>query len=185
MINPPTRGINLLQTYQVMVFNRALHPELFQLKARRVTQGAGFELESWLMPGRHLLRFAVGDHCTCELVTESDQGIPDSGVVAAFFCAGERDFDRDFKRYGMNYMTTVQTEQLNDNIFMSGLDEMRSFAADADALSYEWDDEFGPSMSVLAIQGMSREVHCQAYHFIANGRIVLRTQTIFEHHASS
>jgi hypothetical protein len=183
MINPPTRGINLLQTYQVMLFNRALHPELFQLKARSVIQGDGYELESWVMPGRHLLRFTVGDHCLCELVTESDQGIPDSGVIAAFFCAGERDFDRDFKRLGMNYMTTVQTEQLNDNIYISTIDEMRGFKDEPDALIHEWDDDFGPCLSVLAIQRYNREIHAQAYHCIGNGRIVLRTQTIFETHS--
>jgi len=183
MINPPTRGANLLATYQLMLFGKALHPELFQLRGRRVFQGSGYELESWVMPGRHLLRFSVADHCVCELVTESDFGIPDTGVIAAFFCAGERDFDRDFKKLGINYMTTVQTEQLNDNIYIATLDEMRGFANESEALIHEWDDEHGPCMSAIDIQRYNREIHAQAYHFIANGRIVLRTQTIFEHHA--
>lgn len=182
MINPPTRGANLLATYQVMLFNRALHPELFQLKGRRVIEGLGYELEAWVMPGRHLLRFGVAEHCVCELVTESDFGIPDSGVIAAFFCAGERDFDRNFKRLGINYMTTVQTEQLNDNIYIATLDEMRNDARDDGALVHEWDDEYGPCLSALHLQRYNREVHAQAYHFIANGKIVLRTQTIFERH---
>ncbi len=182
MLNPTVR-MNSLQTYQLLLYNKALHPELFQLRDRRVVTGAGFELEAWIMPGRHLLRFALNSAaCVCELVTDREEEIPEAGVVAGFFCAGERDFDRDFALHGINYMTTVQTEQLNDNIFLSTLDEMREFAASAEALSHAWSDETGPCLSVLDLQRYAREIHAQSYHLISNGRIVLRTQTIFERH---
>lgn len=180
-MNLPTRT-NALQTYQVLLYARALHPELFQLRARRVIDCAGYELEAWLMPGGHLLRFGRGTDCLCELVTENDRGIPDNGIVAAFFCAGERDFDRDFPRLGVNYMTTVQTEQLNDSIYQNTWDEMMDFAEEAEAMVHRWDDDSGPCMSILDLQRYSREIHAQSYHLLANGRIVLRTQTIFEKH---
>lgn len=180
-MNPATRT-NILQSYQLILYNRALHPELFQLKGRRVIECAGHELEAWLMPGAHLLRFGRGTDCICELVADVERGVPESGVIAGFFCAGERDFDRDFTRMGVNYMTTVQTEQLNDAIFQATWEEMLDFAADAEAMVHRWEDEIGPCMSILDLQRYSREIHAQSYHLIANGRIVLRTQTIFERH---
>lgn len=180
-MNPVTRT-NVLQTYQLVLYDRALHPELFQLRDRRVIDCAGHEFEAWLMPGAHLLRFGKGTHCICELVSENDRGIPSSGVIAGFFCAGERDFDRDFGSLGVNYMTTVQTEQLNDSIYQSTWDEMLDFAEEAEAMVHRWVDSWGDNLSVLDIQRYSREVHTQSYHLIANGRVVLRTQTIFETH---
>ncbi|GAB4384860.1 MAG: hypothetical protein Kow0022_08770 [Phycisphaerales bacterium] len=180
-MNPATRT-NVLQTYQLVLYDRALHPELFQLRDRRVLGCAGHEFEAWLMPGGHMLRFGKNAHCVCELVTENEQSIPPAGLITGFFCAGEHDFDRDFDALGINYLTTVQTEQLNDSIYQSTWDEMVDFAAEADAMIYRWVDGFGDNMSIVDIQRYSREVHAQSYHMIANGRVVLRTQTIFETH---
>ena len=58
------------QSYQVVLYNRALHPELFDLRDRKVTTHGRYELESWLMPGNHVLRFGLGDLCLSELVIE-------------------------------------------------------------------------------------------------------------------
>lgn len=182
MTSNPSVRTNALQTYEMVLYDRALHPELFQLKDRRVIKCAGLELEAWLMPGSHLLRFGAGMNCVCELLAEDARSIPSSGVVAAFFCAGERDYDRNFPELGVNYMTTVQTEQLNDSIYLSTRDEMADFAAEAEAMMWSWDDAAGPCMSILDLQRYSREVHAQSYHLIAAGRIVIRTQTIFERH---
>ena len=172
---------NSLQTYQVVVYDRALHPELFELRKRRSIQHGGYELESWLMPGGHALRFEHGGTCITELVTDQDSGLPDSGVVAAFLCAGERDFDTNFERVHLSYMTTVQTEQLSENLFLATHEEMLDYASEVDALCHKWDEASGPGLSVLDVQRFSKEMHVQSYHLVPSGGIVLRTQTIFEH----
>ena len=64
--------VNSLQTYQVIVYDRALHPEFFDLKSRRVEKRNGFEFEAWLMSGSHVLRFELGRDCASELVTDLD-----------------------------------------------------------------------------------------------------------------
>lgn len=171
---------NSLQSYQTILYDRALHPELFQLKARRVVTHQGYELEAWLMPGQHLLRFECGRICCCELVTDQESGLPEQGVVQQFFCVGEHDFDHTFREQPVNYMTTVQTEQLSENLFEATLEEMRQHAAAENCLVHTWRDEAGDNMSVLDVQRYHKEIHCQGYHLLARGGIVLRTQTIFE-----
>lgn len=171
---------NNLQSYQTILYDRALHPELFQLKARRVVTHAGYELEGWLMPGQHLLRFERGPVCCCELVTDQEAGLPEQGVVGQFFCVGEHDFDHAFGNASVKYMTTVQTEQLSDNLFEATLREMRDHAAEENCATHGWTDDVGANLSVLDIQRFHREIHVQAYHLLARGGIVLRTQTIFE-----
>ncbi len=172
--------LNSLQTYQVILYDRALHPEFFDLKARRVENVSAFEFEAWLMGGSHLLRFEMGSLCACELVTDQDRGLPNTGVITAFLCAGERDFDHSFKTSPVNYITTVQTETLAENLYMATFEELRAFGRESDALVHQWDDEVGPCLSMLDMQRLSREMHVQAYHLLANQGIVLRTQTIFE-----
>src|SRR6266404_1363214 len=100
-----------LQSYQVLLYNRALHPEVFPLKGRRVIHQGTYEFEVWIMSGAHLLRFESGG-----------------------LCAGERDFEHRFTRDKVTYMTTVQTETLSENLYLATYEEMMDVARTTNAL---------------------------------------------------
>ena len=170
-----------LQTYQTILYDRALHPEFFPIKARRVIKKLRYELELWVMAGSHLLRFEHGPMVASELVTDQEGNLPDQGVVAGFLCAGDRDFEHKFQKGRVTYMTTVQTETLSDNLYLATFKEMEVLARETGALVYHWEDEAGKCVSMLDMQQYHREVHVQAYHLMAHGGLVLRTQTLFEH----
>lgn len=178
-MDTPTR-INSLNTYQVVLYDRALHPEFFDLKTRRTEHLNGFEFEAWLMNGAHVLRFEAGPLCASELVTDQERGLPDLGVVTAFLCGGERDFDHSFAGGALNYITTAQTETLAENLYLTTHEELLAFGREGGALIHQWEDEAGPCLSMLDTQRFSTEMHVQAYHLLANQGVVLRTQTIFE-----
>lgn len=179
MTHIPTNP-NVLQTYQVALYQRALHPELFNLQGRRVIQHRDYEFEAWLMPAGHVLRFERNGACLCEVVSDREEGLPQLETVETFLAAGEHEFERAFKAMGVNYMTNVQTEQLSENIFLATLDEMRQHASDQDALAFEWEDDAGHCLSIVDVQRFSAEVHAQTFHLLARGGVVVRTQTIFE-----
>lgn len=171
-----------IQVYQGLLYDRALHPELFSLKARRVFTGKGeYELEVWLMNGAHLLRFERRGLCVSELITDQEANLPNTGIVVGFPCTGERDIEHRFEKDRVTYMTTVQTETLSENLFLATTREMRQFAREADALYHGWTSDAGSSLSVIDVQRMNREVHVQCYHLLASTGLVLRTQTLFEH----
>lgn len=171
---------NALQTYQILLYDRALHPELFTLHDRRVIKAGGYEFEAWLMRGAHLLRFERGPICASELVTDQDDHLPQHGVLTCFPCAGEREHDYSFPRTDVNYMTSVQTETLSENLYLNTLEELRAFGHESSAMMHAFADSMGPCLSMLDIQRYSTEVHVQSYHLLANPGLVLRTQTIFE-----
>lgn len=179
-MNTPTRS-SALQTYQLVLYKRALHPELFQLKGRRTLVHDGYEFEAWIMPGSHLLRFQMDKFCACELVTDQSGRLPSDGGVASFLCAGEHDFEHAFVPEKIKYVSTVQTETLTESLFAATYEEMLEFAEETESLVYRWkDSDGGRCLSVLDLQRMSREVHAQSYHLLARGGLVLRTQSIFE-----
>lgn len=169
------------QSYQVVLYNRALHPELFDLKDRRVATHGRYELESWIMPGNHVLRFGYAGSCLSELVIDREDNLPSAGAVAAFPCAGEHDYEHPFPAEKLNYLSTVQTETLSENLYLATHREMTEHARESGSLALAWDSEAGPNLSIIDVQTMAREVHIQAYHLVAQGGFVLRTQTIFEH----
>ncbi|HPO92169.1 MAG TPA: hypothetical protein PL072_01745 [Phycisphaerales bacterium] len=131
---------NSLQTYQCVLYRRPLHPELFSLKGRRLIKHNAYELEAWLLPGGHVLRFKFGSFVCSELVIDQDGKLPTDGAVTAFPCAGDHEFEHAFSPEKTNYITSVQTETLSENLYNATYDEMRQFAKDADALTHAWDD---------------------------------------------
>lgn len=171
---------NAVQSYQVLLYERALHPELFSLCDRRVVHSDEFEFEAWLMAGGHLLRFERGPLCACELVTDRDDALPQHGVVTTFLCAGEREHEHKFERSDVNYLASVQTETLSENLYLNTLEELRAFGLENSALMHHYEDQAGPCMSMIDIQRYSSEVHVQSYHLRALPGMVLRTQVIFE-----
>lgn len=170
-----------LQSYQVLLYNRALHPELFPLRGRRVVRHGNYEFEVWVMEGAHLLRFEHSTLCACELLTDQEGRLPEAGVVSGFLAAGERDFEHRFTKDKVTYMTTVQTETLSENLFVATYEEMLEYGRSSDALTHKWSDGAGQCLSMLDLQRYNREIHAQSYHLIAQGGLVIRTQTIFEH----
>jgi len=170
-----------LDTYRTILYDRALHPELFQLRDRRVIADGRYGAEVWLMRGAHLIRFGTGSLQACELVTDRPESVPSSGAVSAFLCAGEREFEHEFKDRGVRYIFAVQTESLTENLYAGTYEEMLEHARESGSLSHRWDDGSGSaSLSVLDVQRYAREIHAQAYHLLGRDALVIRTQTIFE-----
>lgn len=168
--------------HQLLLYRRPLHPELFPPKARRVIQHGQYELEAWIMPSGHVMRFRFGAFNACELVIPQETGLPVEGAVTAMPCAGEHEFEHVFEPERVTYMTSVQTETLPENLYNATYEEMLEFAAEIEALIFRWRDPAGgENLSMLDVQRMNKEVHGQAYHLVAASGLVVRTQSIFEH----
>lgn len=168
--------------HHLILYKRALHPELVQMRQRRTITHGSYELEAWLLAGGHMLRFQLNSFIASELVTDLDSGLPTTGAIATFPCANEKDFDYNFEDAHVNYITTVQTENLSANLYKATYQEMLAFAQETDAMTVTWENaDGGKCLSLLDLQRYSKEIHTQAYHLNAHAGFVLRTQTIFEH----
>lgn len=178
-MNVPAKP-NVAQTYQALLYDRQLHPELLPVRTKRILRHDGYELEAWLMPGSHALCFSAGALRATEYFTDYTKSLPSAGLLSAFLAAGEHEFEHTFAPSGVVYMLSVQTEQLADNLFADVYREMIDLAKEEAPLMHEWYDEGGKCMSMVSIQRQHREIHAQSYHLIASSGLVVRTQSIFE-----
>ena len=170
-----------LQAYRLMVYRRALHPELFDIKGQRRISHGEYDFEAWIMPGSHCMRFQHDGQCGTELVTYQDANLPERGLETTIPCAGEKDHEQELSDT-INFMSTVQTETLPQNLYESTFRELVEFGEESEALIHLWaGPDGGQCASILDVQRFRREIHAQSYHLIANSGLVLRTQTIFEH----
>lgn len=181
-MNSPSKSSSL-QAYRMVLYRRALHPELFRVKSRRTISQGDYQFEAWLMPGSHLMRFEYAGGCATELITDQEEGIPDRGVLAAIPCAGERDHEQAFGDM-IRVVSTVQTESLPESLYAATYKELVAFGKESDAMVHTWQDEDGGKCaSILDLQRYQTEVHAQSYHLLSQGGLVLRTQSIFEQKA--
>ncbi len=168
------------QLFRLMIYHRALHPELFELQGRRCHRHGDYEVEVWITAAGHVARFQVGGQYLTEAVLENGDHLPEHGLVHALPCLGEKDFELE-PQGRIGYVTTVQTESLTDNLYGATLRELRDFAQESNGLIYEWKDgEGNPCLSLLDVQKYKKEFHLQSYHLIGSTGLVLRTQSIFE-----
>lgn len=168
------------QVLRLMVYRRALHPELFDLQARRTDRHGDYEAENWITAGGHVVRFQYDGQVMSETVLEKGDHLPETGLVHALPCVGEKDYE--FEPDGkIGYVTTIQTESLTDNLYTATLREMQEFARETGSLCHDWQDAAGvPALSMLDVQKYRREFHIQSYHLMGGSGLVLRTQSIFE-----
>jgi hypothetical protein len=168
------------QIFRLMLYRRALHPELFNLQDRRCYKHGDYEVELWIAPAGHVARFTAHRHCLTEAVIENGDHLPETGLIHALPCLGEKDYQLNADG-PLGYVTTVQTESLTENLYMATYREMQDFAAESKAVFHTWKEQDGSaSLSLVDIQKYRKQFHLQAYHLVGTTGLVLRTQSIFE-----
>jgi len=171
---------SVLHAFQLVLYEKALHPGQLLPKARKVVRFAGYEFEAWVMAGSHVLRFERGDLCASELITEYERPVPTTDIVAAFYCPSEKDTEHTFARGGVKYWNSLQTETLPGAVFAETHREMLEFGRENQCLVHLWRDGEGECLSLVDIQRYPGEVHAQAWHLLAESQTVLRSQSLFE-----
>jgi hypothetical protein len=160
----------------MMLYRRPLHPELFKLAGRRSIRHGEYEVEQWLIPGGHIVRFQVDQQSLTEVVSGETNHLPETGLIHALPAFGERDYDMPAEGR-LGFFTTLQTEQLSDNLYQATYREMTDFATETGSLAMNYQDaDGGQCLSIIDAQ----KYHIQTYHLRANTGFVLRTQSIFE-----
>ncbi len=178
--NPNASRFATLQNYHLLLFRKALHPEFFGIEGRRRVQHGEYETEAWIFKGGHAVRFQLAGQTVCEVVYEHIDQIPDRGLVAALPCAGERDFEEKVAE-NLLYMTTMQTEQLSDHLYVGTYKELMQHVRENNSLFSAWTDPCGKqNLSVVDIQRFRTEVHIQGYHLRSDCGLVLRTQSMLQ-----
>lgn len=172
--------LSTLQSYNMLLYRRALHPEFFAIKGRRRLVHGGFEFEAWIFDGGHALRMQHEGNCLCELVTDQLDHLPEKALAVTLPCAGERDHEERLDD-DLVYMTSVQTETLSEHLYIGTCKEMLEHARSVNSLLVNWNDDHGrPNLSVLDMQRFRNEIHLQGYHLRSDCGLVLRTQSMFQ-----
>jgi hypothetical protein len=163
------------------LFERALHPELFDIYAESHIAGNGFEALLRICDAGHVLEFRQGERRLTEVIGSHEQELPQRGRSLAHRLRGGRDLDVEID--GIAYCCSAHVEQLDPEVFDEVQGELHADSAKA-LLAYQFPNRHrleSGALSVMQAEATASSLIIHAFHTFPESRSVLRTQSLFDY----
>jgi hypothetical protein len=163
------------------LFDRPVHPELFNIyESLHFFQG-DYEVIIWNTGGSHVISVFVGPYSITELVCPPEQLLPKNGLIETFGFRGSRKFRHRWPQ-GLNYHFNADMESMSPNLYKHTYKEFKKMGRKR-GLLVEFPqaaiDGFIP-FSYLDFEARCNELHLYTYHALAESQTVLKTQSLFD-----
>jgi hypothetical protein len=109
------------------LFQRPLHPELFQIFRKKELKTEKYEVNIWVTGCTHVVSVFAGDVCLSEVVSTPGQMLPQRGLVERFQFRGPHSHKCTLSR-GLSYMTDFQVEKMSPNLYRQSHADLERFA---------------------------------------------------------
>jgi len=119
----------------LLLYQRTLHPELFQILASEKVSRRAYEADIWLVEGGHVTTFTAGKNTLTEVVFTSGEEYPDRGLIQKVPCRGEK--YHEMQSGNIRYMISTQEEQLTQTLYDATKHEIATYAARRELMTAE------------------------------------------------
>lgn len=163
------------------LYDRPLHPELFDSFASRKLERGGYRLAIHITPSGHILDWAHGDERITEATVAADQLAPVRGQRLTHRLGGSRG-GRCEVRPGLRYQIGTQVEMLPPELFEQVHHELRS-DGERKGLLFHFRPENRLRLSPLGIvivEALPRCLSIAAFHTFPEEYAVVKTQSLIE-----
>ncbi|HEY7090555.1 MAG TPA: DUF2617 family protein [Tepidisphaeraceae bacterium] len=165
----------------LLLYQKALHPELFKILASEQVSRRAYEADIWLVEGGHVIMFTAGKNTLTEVIVTNNAPLTDRGLLQSIPCRGEK-YHEMTAGGSIRYMISTQEEQLTQTLYDATKHEIASYASKRELMTAETPatQEGGGSLSVLDIERRSHELLVQSFHLFDENQMVIKTQAIIE-----
>ena len=183
-------GIDLMESPQINVaveelmfslFQRPLHPELFQIYASRQINTENYETIIWVTGCTHVVSVFTGDVCLTEVVSAPGQMLPSRGLIERFQFRPPRTHKCTLSR-GVSYMTDFQVEKMSPNLYQQSHTDLERFARNRGIFVKFPELEVGNLQPFCYIDFEARQKDLQIQTFAAypDQVTMIKTQSLFD-----
>ena len=183
-------GIDLMESPQINVaveelmfslFQRPLHPELFQIYASRQINTENYETIIWVTGCTHVVSVFAGDVCLTEVVSAPGQMLPSRGLIERFQFRPPRTHKCTLSR-GVSYMTDFQVEKMSPNLYQQSHTDLERFARNRGIFVKFPESEVGNLQPFCYIDFEARQKDLQIQTFAAypDQVTMIKTQSLFD-----
>jgi hypothetical protein len=163
------------------LYDRPLHPELFDVLVDRSVQRPGFTLRVQLTRTGHVLSWTDGRSCLSEATATEGMELPESGCRLAYHFNGNRN-GRSSLPEGVRYQISLQTETLLPEQFLHVHEELAIEGARKGLVFHcKSGNRLGPSpLGVVIAQTIPSGVSVSAFHTFPDECALIKTQSLIE-----
>jgi len=163
------------------LYNRPLHPELFDVLACRTVERDGYTLSVRLTRTGHLLGWTDGRVHLVELTATADMELPEAGRRLGHRFDGGRSGRSEFAG-GVRYQISSQVEVLPPEQFLHVHEELAADGARKGLVFHcKTGNRLGLSpLGVVIVQAVPSGLSASAFHTFPDELAVIKTQSLIE-----
>ena len=173
----------VIDELQFSLYQRPLHPELFEIRAKRHLKTENYETIVWETGCSHVVSVFVKDMCLSELIATPEQLLPKRGLVERFKFKGQRNHKCTLSR-GLSYMTDFQVERMSSNLYKQSMIDLEKFSRNRGVFVKYSDSMVGDlaPFSYIDFEARRSELHVHSFHAFPEQSTILKTQSLFDFH---
>ncbi|MHC4294177.1 MAG: DUF2617 family protein [Planctomycetota bacterium] len=170
-----------LSTLRFYLYDRPLHPELFEIHHDHYIVKNGYEAQVWVTGCSHVIGFFRDEAALVEVTGDSESDLPQRGLLLELPFHGER--DHECKRSeGINYMMNFQVETMSPAVYSrTHHDLARVGSRHGLFVPFPmWMAHSLTPFTYIDYQARPNELHVFAFHAFPEELTIVKTQSIFE-----
>ena len=176
-----TSQLQDVSTLRFLLYDRPLHPELFEIYHDHHIVKGSYEARIWVTGCTHVISFHREAATLVELMAQAEMDLPQRGLLLELPFRGER--DHEFKRAdGINYMMNFQVEEMSAAVYSGTHHELARLGTQRGLFVPfpAWMSHSLIPFTYIDYDAKPNELHVFAFHAFPEDRTMIKTQSIFE-----
>ena len=171
-----------VSTLKYFLFDRALHPELFDIHRDHHVVQTGYEARIWVTGCTHVISVHQDRTTLAEVVADTDNLLPRRGRLLEMPFRGERDHEHK-RTGGIDYMMNFQVETMSPRVYSRTHHDLARRGADRGLFvpfpMWMTQPPLTP-FTFIDYAASPYALHVFAYHAFPEDLTIIKTQSIFE-----
>jgi hypothetical protein len=170
-----------LASMRFFLFERALHPELFDIYDDVVIDKSDWQARLWVTGCTHVLSFSHGEQTVSEVIASEEVPLPQRGLSLELPFRGEKSHQR-LCFEGISYMMNFQLEQMSPKVYQQTHRELaRQGARRGIFVPFPfWRENALTPFTYVTTDTTPDELHVMTFHAFPEATTILKTQSLFE-----
>jgi hypothetical protein len=177
-----TEQTQRLAAMRYLLYERPLHPELFNIYNDVHLMRSGYEARIWVTGCSHVISFYADDQSMVEVIASDEEApLPSRGRAISWPLKGERSHQRR-RPDGISYMMSFQTEVMSSRVYHKVHHELaRQGARRGLFVPFPmWMDQSLTPFTYISYEAKAEHLHVLAWHAFPEALTIVKTQSLFE-----
>lgn len=173
-----TQSVSSLRFY---LYERALHPELFEIHHDHHIVKSGYEAQIWVTGCTHVIGFYREGASLVEVTAHHGAVLPKRGCILDLPFRGEKDHERR-RSDGISYMMNFQVEPMSPDVYSQTHHELARLGAKRGLFVPfpMWMINSLTPFTFMDYDARPNGLHVFSFHAFPEELTVVKTQSIFE-----